>query len=166
MSGFLAGGGVGILTHFLVVPRYFDGYLHPLLSTISSAAAAVATHWHQSLAPHEHAVRNIVPFISSLTALLITPLVSLATSPPSRDMNELWRSFASPGELETRERDTFHLLPSSLSGRAAVALVAIGFATWAGGVASAARGFPAAGSVAVCGMIAVFIGGLIRVCVA
>src|SRR5207247_8851533 len=56
VAGFLAGGSVGILTHFLVVPKYFDGYLHPALSAISLAAAAVAQHWHQALAPHEHAL--------------------------------------------------------------------------------------------------------------
>src|SRR5439155_26180255 len=90
VAGFLTGGTVGILTHFLIVPRYFNGYLRPALSAISTALADHAARLHGSLAPHEHAVRNVVPFISSFTALLVTPLVSLLTAPPQRDMNPLW----------------------------------------------------------------------------
>ena len=163
VAGFIAGGSLGILTHFLVTPKYFDAYLHPALNAISRSLAAHAANWHQALRPHEKAVRNIVPFISSLTALIVTPMVSLLTAPSRRDMNQLWRAF-SARTTDRGEEDTFHLIPRSLAGRAGLITVLIGMAVWATGVVSEAWAFPAATPLAVGGMLAVFAGGLLRVC--
>ena len=117
------------------------------------------------------AIRNIVPFVSTATALAVTPIVSLLTQPPSHDVDELWRRFkatedasdASASASDT-ERDTFTLIPRSFAGRAGVAMVLSGFAVWVSSVVCAALAFSSASTpLAIVGMLMVFIGGLVRV---
>jgi hypothetical protein len=113
------------------------------------------------LAPHEKAVRNIVPFISTAAALVITPAVSLLTAPGRRDMNSLWTSFRAHTDA-AGEIDTFHLIPTSLCGRIGVAVIAIGFVAFAVGIVSAHWAFAGAATMAISGMLAVLAGGLLR----
>jgi SSS family solute:Na+ symporter len=160
-AGFLTGGALGIFTYFLVTQKFFDAYLEPVLRHSPGWVAGTFTSWHNALKPHEQAVRNIVPFISSLTALVVTPLVSLASGRSSHDSRSVWSAFTADGTGE--DKDTFHIVPVSARGRIGLTMVFVGFVTFAIGVVSAAWGSPYAGLMAVGGMLCVFAGGLLRV---
>jgi SSS family solute:Na+ symporter len=136
VAGFVCGGAVGILTYML--------------------------------APAEHVglVRRLVPLISTATALVVTPVVSLLTPPPSRGLvHKPVRAAADGGGGETshhEEHDDFHLVPVTFIGRLGLGMVGIGVIIFFGGVLSAPLGFDRSGTVAVGGMLLVLAGGLIR----
>jgi hypothetical protein len=103
--------------------------------------------------------------VSSATALVVAPLVSLFTPYRARpEAEQIWASFRTTGSTEeTGETDTFHLVPITPRGKLGAVLVLAGFAVFLFGVLSAAFSFAYSGTFAVIGMITVFVGGLIRV---
>jgi SSS family solute:Na+ symporter len=164
-AGFLAGGLIGVLTYALVTPRYFDGWIHPLTLVLSAPLTTTVSHWHDALASRATSIRSIVPLISSATALLVTPLVSLVTPSGHGGDGRIWTSFRGTGTIDGAaiEADTFGLIPSSIAGRLGVGLVLSGFATFLVGVISASWHNPQSAMLAVGGMLVVFVGGLLRV---
>lgn len=163
MAGFFSGGAMGIFAYFLIAPKYFNGSLYPFLNAISSSLGAYVADWHAHLKAYEPALRNIAPFVSSGTAILVTPLVSLLTKPNSnRRSDKIWAHFNAINEGGD-EPDTFHLLPRSAAGKLGLALIAIGFLSFLAGIISAAYAFALATTMAVGGMAVVFVGGLLRV---
>ncbi|HZZ43580.1 MAG TPA: sodium:solute symporter family protein [Tepidisphaeraceae bacterium] len=158
-AGFLLGGIVGILTHFLVVDKYFVSYVQPLLNHLPGGFAATIKNFHELVRPHEVQVRNVVPFISTATALIVTPVVSLLTRKPQNDAAGLAQAFDGGAEAG----DTYWVMPQSGIGKFAVSAVIIGVAIFAIGVISANWAFAGATTLAVAGMIAVFFGGMVRV---
>jgi len=116
------------------------------------------------LTPKEHLdlVRNLMPIISSSVALVVTPVVSVLTARHTHDTNHIWDAFAAR-DTDSGEVDTFHVIPTSLAGRVGMILVVVGFGTFVAGGVSVPLGFHYASPLAVGGMLAVFVGGLIRV---
>ena len=162
MAGFFAGGTLGILSYFVIVPKYFDGSLYPILHAVSPFIASHAAAWHEHIKAYEKSILSIAPFVSSGTAVLVTPIVSLLTRQDNRQCEQVWKCFK-VGD-EPGERDTFHLIPSSLAGRIGIVLIAVGFLSFLGGIISAAAcGLHAATDLAVGGMIVLFVGGVLRV---
>lgn len=162
-AGFLIGGAVGVLTHALVTPRYFDACLHPLVSMVSKPLGVLVQHWHDGLKESASSVRNIVPIISSLTALIVTPIVSLATRSGHGGDLRIWDAFRVGAADADGNADTFHVIPTSLAGRVGLSLVLLGFAGFMSGVLSAHWQAAFAAQMAIGGMLVVFLGGLLRV---
>jgi SSS family solute:Na+ symporter len=162
IAGFLAGGTVGVLTHFLVTPKYFDAYLHPVTAAISGHLGSMIDNWHNHLKVHEKDVRNIVPILSSLTALVVTAAVSLLTTRSRRDVDHIWDNFNVAASVGG-ESDTFHLIPITFRGRLGMIMAVGGFVVFLIGILSAALAVHFAGAVAVVGMFTVLAGGLLRV---
>ena len=170
-AGFVAGGVVGVMTYFILEPqvnRYVQGLL--------GGAGGVLGGWHESLKGYSTWVRALAPITSSVTALIVTPIVSLLTPPNRRPSAEqIWGAYSAgldaqqPGQARSAEAaaeavdDTFHLVPRSFVGRAAALVVLGGFAVFLFGVLSAAWASPLAGELAIGGMLAVFLGGFVRV---
>ena len=162
MAGFFAGGTLGILSYFVIVPKYFDGTLYPFLHAISPFIASHAAAWHEHIKGYEKSILSIAPFVSSGTAVLVTPIVSLLTRQKNSQCAQVWECFKAANEAG--EKDTFHLIPSSLAGRIGLALIAVGFLGFLSGIIlAAACGLPAATKLAVGGMIVLFVGGVLRV---
>jgi len=160
LAGFIGGSVVGILAYLLVVPDYFHATLYPMFAAISGSLAAHVSSWHSVLKVYEPSMISIAPFVSTGTALVITPLVSLVTRQDNSETKGIWKHFQA-GEEEKGE--AFHLIPISVVGRVGVALMVLGMLGFLFGVISASRAFPLATSLAVGGMIMVFVGGLLRV---
>lgn len=162
MAGFFAGGAMGILSYFIIVPKYFDGSLYPSLHAIWPFMASHAAAWHGHIKVYEKSILSIAPFVSSGTALVVTPIVSLLTRQKNHQCEQVWKCFKAADE--SSEKDTFHLIPSSLAGRMGLVLIAVGFFSFLGGIISAAAcGLPAATKLAVGGMAVLFVGGVLRV---
>jgi hypothetical protein len=128
------------------------------------------------LTPYQTWLRSIAPISSTLTALIVTPLVSLLTPPNHRaSAGQIWLAYRAggvsrqPGDTHAADAaleataDTFHLIPTSFVGRAGAVIALAGLVVFLAGVCSAAGAFPLAGELAIGGMIAVFVGGLVRV---
>jgi len=159
MAGFFVGGAAGIASYLVVVPDYFNGTTYPLLQAISGSMAAHAAAWHEQIRVYKDSMLSIAPFVSSGTALLVTPIVSLLSKPqPSNNCDTIWGHFRS-----TDLGDDFHLIPVTAIGKAGLVLIAAGFLVFLAGIISATRAFPAATEMAVGGMIALFVGGTVRV---
>ena len=116
------------------------------------------------------------PITSSVTALIVTPIVSLLTAPNRRaSAEQIWAAYSAgnvphnPDEAHQDQAqveahvDTFDLIPRSGLGKLAAVVVVLGFGVFLAGVFSAAWSFPLAGMLAIGGMLAVFAGGLVRV---
>jgi len=162
-AGFLCGGTVGVLSYFLINPDYFHHYLHPLADQLSHGFARFLAGWHdQYLSHYDRWKLSIAPIASTLTALIVTPIVSLLTARPGGErLSEIWDSFKANDD--TTHESAFHVIPNSAIGRAGMLLALAGFAAFLCGVISASRAMPFASSLAVAGMIVVFVGGLMRV---
>lgn len=170
-AGFIAGGIVGVMTYVVLEPQV-NHYVQGLFG----GPGGVLSAWHDALKSYSPWVRALAPITSSLTALIVTPIVSLLTAPNRRGSAEqIWAAYSADGFSEQSgdarsskaaaepAGDTFHLIPTSLTGRAAAVLVLAGFAVFLFGVISGAWACPLAGELAIGGMLAVFMGGLVRV---
>jgi SSS family solute:Na+ symporter len=104
-------------------------------------------------------VRNLVPFISSGAALIVTPVVSMLTS--RNKHQRLWDTLAMKKDEE--EEEAFHVIPRTKVGKAALAIVLGGFVIFSLGIVSAHWYFGGAPWLALGGMLSVFLGGGIRV---
>lgn len=107
--------------------------------------------------------RQIAPIVSTLTALIVTPIVTLLTPADRTDraaamLNSIGRGDASEGDAEP-----FHLVPDSVIGKAGAIAVIVGFLMFLIGVLSAPVSTGLAGTLAVAGLIAVLVGGMTRV---
>ncbi len=160
MAGFFIGGAAGIMSYMFIIPNYFNHTTYPFLSAISGSLAMHAAAWHEHIKVYKDSMLSIAPFVSSGAALLITPIVSLLTKPGKNDQShKIWANFHVGDDTE----DTFHLVPRSRAGKFGVGLVVAGFLSFLIGIISAAHAFPLATVMAVGGMIALFIGGVLRV---
>jgi SSS family solute:Na+ symporter len=157
-AGFLFGGFCGIFTHFLMTPDYFHNYLFPMLNFFSTSLAHYAAGWNHYFTPYQKQVRNIVPFVSSGAALLVTPIVSLMTG---RDRHQKVWNTIQPGH-DAESDVSFDVIPSSFVGRLAVATVIVGFVIFIVGIVSAHWETSFATPMALAGMLAVFAGGILR----
>ncbi len=139
MAGFFIGGAAGISMYGLWGP--LTNYLH------------VPSMQKQLL--------NIVPFVSSGTAVIVTLVVSLLTTQAAKpEYSNIWTHF----HKSTEKGDNFYLVPESMVGKVGLVLIFGGFACFLGGVITAAAcGFSLATTVALTGMGVLFVGGLMRV---
>ena len=161
MAGFFAGGAVGIFSYFMIVPKYFDAYVGSFLYAIWPWLADWAAHWHAHLRVFAPSMLSIAPFVSSGTAIIVTPIVSLLTKQSKTgDAGKIWSAF----KVSASADDDFPLIPRTLAGKIGLVLIAGGFLCFLGGIISAAAwGFPPATALAVGGMIVLFVGGVLRV---
>jgi len=174
VAGFIAGGTVGVLSYVIMHPQ-ISGYAQLLVAPVLPGLRDRLASWNAQLEPYQTWLRSIAPISSTLTALLVTPLVSLLTPPNRRESTaQIWDAYRAggvsrqPGDSDTTDAaaeaaaDTFGLVPVSLRGRAGAIAALGGFAVFLAGVASAAFNFPWAGAMAIGGMVAVLMGGLVR----
>lgn len=132
VAGFVSGGAVGILIYFCAPAKYVD------------------------------LVRNLVPLISSGVALVVTPIVSLMTPPPTRGIRHEGEEVVSPEGIVQEGHDDFHLLPKTPAGRVGIGMVGIGVLAFFAGVLSTPLGISGTTATAVGGLVLVLIGGLVR----
>lgn len=169
VAGFVFGGLAGVWCYLLINPHLFEQYLHHPASVLGSGLADWLAGIHAKLARLEHEVTNLAPVVSSAAALVVTPVVSLMFRAPSArkaaashpDAVENTTGKPSPNtEIET---DDFSLVPHSLIGKLGMSTVIVGFIIFVAAVISAGCNWAGASSVAVAAMLAVLLGGLVRV---
>ncbi len=160
VAGFIAGGLAGVGCYLLIDPDLFHSFLYEPASRISAAASDWLAGIHGRLAHLEHDLRNLAPIVSSGTALVVTPLVSLVFAPPPIRASSPPRA-ADPGSAD--EPDDFGPIPQSWAGRFGIVAVIISLIIFVSAVVAAGRGWPAASCVAVGAMLAIVLAGLLRV---
>jgi solute:Na+ symporter, SSS family len=170
VAGFIGGGLAGIGCYLVIDPQFFNPYLAVPLGHLSSSGAHWLGSMHGRVAHLQPALRNLAPIISSAAALVITPLASFLFAPPTRMEAAASHPDAASAEApatagsgEAGEVDDFRLIPSSLAGRAGIAMVIVAFVVFVAAVLAAGWGWPAASAVAVTAMLAVLLGGVVRV---
>lgn len=166
-AGFLVGGIVGVLCYLLIDPKYFAAYVHPLTARISMSFDAWMSNAHLWLKAYQTNLRSIAPIASASTALIITPLVSLATRAPKYS-SYIYDKFhaterANAHAEDAGEEDDFHLVPTSTTGKLGLVAVIGGYVAYLAAVVSATHLPAVAPVVAVSGMLIVFVGGVMRV---
>ena len=168
VAGFVGGGLAGVSCYLLIDPQFFDPYLLHPASHVSSALAGWLGSIHGHVAYLKREVTNLAPIVSSSAAVVITPIVSrLFPSAGARkeaashpDAASADPAVAAGGRSEV---DDFSLIPHSLAGKAGMLIVIVAFVVFVVAVISAAWSWPGASTVAVAAMLAVLIGGLVRV---
>ena len=95
------------------------------------------------------------------SALAVTPLVSVFTASTTHDGDAI--AALARGQHDEGDDEPFHLIPESAPGKLGAILALLGFVIFMTGVLAGGRGLPAAGIIAVTGMLLVFAGGLLRV---
>lgn len=108
-------------------------------------------------------VTSLAPIVSSSAALIITPIASLMFARPGPRRAAASHPDAADTATPREEADDFSLVPHSLVGRLGMATVIVAFVVFVAGVLSAAWSWPGASMVAVGAMLAVLLGGLVRV---
>jgi len=158
VAGFVAGGLGGVGCYLMLDPEFFQSYVLAPARWLSGTAADWLAAVHANLAHLQRDPRNLAPIISSVAALAVTPVVSLLFAPPHR-MLAPPAAEPTPGE----EADDFHLIPLSFLGRFGAATAVVALLVFLFAVIAAAWKWPPASSVAVGAMLAVVLGGLLRV---
>jgi SSS family solute:Na+ symporter len=162
VAGFVLGGLSGVACYLVIDPKILHLYLFAPASHISASLADSLLHLNQRATFLRPDLRNLAPIVSSGAALIITPIVSLLFAPP-RHLATVSATVAAAAALNDEEVDDFHLIPKSLAGRLGAAVVVVGFVVFLGAVISAAWRWPLASPVAVISMLAIVLGGLVRV---
>ncbi|HTL31141.1 MAG TPA: sodium:solute symporter family protein [Tepidisphaeraceae bacterium] len=127
--------------------------------------------------------RISAPIIGATAALIITPIVALLFAHRHREeSDQIWqkppaRGFEvmTPDQMQTVpagmgldavdavEEEAFHLVPRSAIGKVAMVVMLVGFLVFTVGILSAMKASPLASPLAVSGMLATLLGGLVRV---
>lgn len=164
-AGFIIGGTVGILCYVLIDPKHFNTYLAPLLSVLPAGLTASLTDWHGSVSQYKKNLLSIAPIASSLTALVVCPVVSLLTPKGEPRHEAIWASRHTSGGTESLETDVddFHFIPRSLPGKIGLAAILLGFAGFVLSTITTPLHPGSAAAIAITCMIAVLGGGLLRV---
>jgi SSS family solute:Na+ symporter len=158
VAGFVAGGLAGVGCYLLIDPDFFHPYIQVPVGWVSTAASNWAASINAHLEHLQHDVRNLAPIVSSSAALIVTPIVSLLFSPPAT------LPVAPPAsEHPSEEVDDFHLVPASFAGRVGAGVAVGALLVFLFAVIAAAWKWPSASAVAVAAMLAVVLGGLLRV---
>jgi SSS family solute:Na+ symporter len=106
--------------------------------------------------------RQIAAIVSTATALVVTPVVTLITPAATDDRaRALLASIGRGTEIEG-DAEPFHLVPGSAIGKIGAVTVIVGFGMFLTGVLSARASTAVAGALAVAGLIAVLLGGVVR----
>ena len=106
--------------------------------------------------------KQIAPIVSSLVALVVTPIVSLLTPAPANDSeNPTALTGLRTGKHDEGDAAPFHLFPTSGLGKLGAVAAILGFVLFMTGVVTA--GSALAAPLAVIGMLTVLAGGLVRV---
>ena len=82
VAGFVVGGTVGVMSYVIMHPQ-ISGYAQAVVAPISTTLRDQLAEWNTQLRPYLTWLRSIAPISSTLTALIVTPIVSLMT-PPNR----------------------------------------------------------------------------------
>ena len=72
-AGFVCGGLMGFACYFLIMPKYYDPYVHHLFG------GALDGFHNRIWADWSRWMLSIAPIVSTSTALIVTPIVSLLT---------------------------------------------------------------------------------------
>ena len=163
VAGFVLGGLSGVTCYLLINPDLFQHYLHQPASVLSSGLANWLLGIHAKLTPLKHEVTNLAPVVSSAAALVATPIVSLLFRAPAARKAAASHPDATDTTSREGELDDFTLIPHSLIGKLGITTVIAAFLVFVAAVISAAWNCPAASAVAVSAMLAVLLGGLVRV---
>jgi SSS family solute:Na+ symporter len=105
--------------------------------------------------------KKIAPIVSGSAALIVTPIVTLLTARSADDRAGVFASMHA--HTDDGDASPFNLIPSSQTGKAGALLVIVGFLVFLVGILGGGAGLAAASALAVAGMLAVFIGGIVRV---
>jgi SSS family solute:Na+ symporter len=105
---------------------------------------------------------NVTTFITAGVTLVVTPLITIFTRQPDEiKVGTIWTAKRSSRE-EEEQKEIYHIIPTSLSGRLGLGMYAGGTVIFLAGVFLGSADAPAAGFIAVGGMIIYFLGGLWR----
>ena len=105
---------------------------------------------------------NSTTFLSAGVTLLGTAIITLLTRAPSaQKIATIWNA-KQPGHEEIAAQNSYHIIPTTRSGKAALTLFGAGWMVFIAGVLLGAWNHPAASLIAVAGMILYFLGGLGR----
>jgi SSS family solute:Na+ symporter len=171
VAGFIGGGLAGVGCYLLIDPQFFNPYLAGPLLHVSSSGA----HWlggiHARVSHLQPELRSLAPIVSSAAALVITPLASFLFAPPTRqEVAASHPDAAAPGADTPQvagsgaaDIDDFTMIPRSAAGRGAIAVVIIAFVVFVAAVIAAGAGWSLGSPVAVIAMLAVVLGGVVRV---
>jgi SSS family solute:Na+ symporter len=107
--------------------------------------------------------RQIAPIVSTLVALVVTPIVTLLTPADRTDRAEKMLASIGRGDASEGDAEPFHLIPGSILGKLAAIAVIAGFVMFITGVLSAPANTTLAGVLAIAGLVAVLVGGVVRV---
>src|SRR5688500_7556119 len=92
VAGFIAGGIVGVMTYVLL-DKQINGYAQQVFGWWPAAKGALA-QWNADLTSYATWTRAFAPIFSSLTALIVTPIVSLMTPPNRRaSAEQIWAAY-------------------------------------------------------------------------
>jgi solute:Na+ symporter, SSS family len=105
--------------------------------------------------------RRVAPVIGGVGALIITPIVTLLTSRSSINRDAVFKSMFA--HHDDGDASPFSLIPASIIGKLGAITVLLGFLVFLIGIFGARWALPAASTLAVAGMIVVFVGGIVRV---
>jgi len=105
---------------------------------------------------------NVTTFITAGVTLAVTPAVALMTSRPAPEKVEKVWSAKRGSEEERDSGEIFHIIPTTVRGKASLSLYVMGFLVFLAGVLLGSTGAGVASLVAVGGMVLYFLGGLLR----
>lgn len=160
VAGFVVGGIAGIGCYLLIDPQLFHTFIYSPISRLSVMASTWLTGLNHQLLPRQGQLRNLAPIISSGTALVVTPLVSLLfAKPPASSL----RVRQPADRTDSGEIDDFTLIPHSLIGKLAAFVVVVSAIVFILSVISAAWSWPLASPVALSAMVAALLAGVVRV---
>lgn len=160
VAGFIAGGLAGVGCYLLIDPDFFRSWVLLPTTQLSAITATWLTGVHEHVSYLRNDVRNLAPIISSGTALVITPLVSFAFARPSPAS---LKATMAGSNRASEEPEEFLLIPRSLPGRIGAGTAVLALLVFLFAVIAAAWQWQPASAVAVIAMIAVVLGGLLRV---
>src|SRR5213078_3635149 len=76
--------------------------------------------------PLDHA-KQVAPIVSSIVALIVTPIVALLTPAPAVTESHGVLASLGTGRHDEGDKNPFHLIPTSLLGRAGAVAAVAGF---------------------------------------
>jgi len=160
VAGFVAGGIAGIGCYLLIDPQLFHTFIYSPISRLSVMASTWLTGLNNQLSPKQGQLRNLAPIISSGTAMVVTPIVSLLfAKPPASSL----RVRQPADRTDSGEVDDFTLIPQTLIGKLAAFVVVVAAIIFILSVISAAWSWPFASPVALSAMVAALLAGVVRV---
>ena len=106
--------------------------------------------------------RQIAPIVSTLVALVVTPVVTMLTPADRTDRADKMLASIGRGDASEGDAEPFHLVPDSVLGKTSALVALAGLVVFLAGILSAPLGSSLTPVLAVVGLIMVLGGGVVR----